>query len=123
MSKGNILSPICWGLQPFRLVRLFHEDQRRLQAAMELPMDESRRDRGRIERPTAWCTMHDGQELLAQICPPIGEIGLARPALGFAVAESARRRDKIHGVWNMGEPRPTKPGYTNKKRAIFAEVR
>ena len=40
MSKGNILSPICWSLQPFRLVRLFHEDQRMLKAAMESLMDE-----------------------------------------------------------------------------------
>jgi hypothetical protein len=35
--------------------------------------------------------MDDSQELLAQICPPIVEIGLRRPVLGFAVgAESAR---------------------------------
>jgi len=54
MSKGNILSPICWSLQPFRLVRLFHEGQRRLKAAMESPMDESRRDRGRLERSRVW---------------------------------------------------------------------
>jgi hypothetical protein len=49
MSKGNILSPICWSLQPFRFVRLSHEDQRRLKAAMESLMNEelprSRADR------------------------------------------------------------------------------
>jgi len=81
MGKANILSPICWSLQPFRFVRLSHEDERRLKAAMESPMDESRRDRGRIERSRGWWTTDASQELLAQICPPIGEIGLARPAL------------------------------------------
>ena len=40
MSKGNILSPICWSLPPFRFVRPFLEDQRRLKAAMESLMDE-----------------------------------------------------------------------------------
>jgi hypothetical protein len=34
-----------------------------------------------------------GQELLAQICPPIGEIGLARPVLGFALV-----RNQLEGV-------------------------
>ena len=47
--------------------------------------------------------MDDSQELWAQISPPIGESGLARPVLPvFALGgESARRRDKFHsvGIW------------------------
>jgi hypothetical protein len=43
-------------------------------------MDESRRDRGANRTVEGWWTTDASQELLAQICPPIGEIGLARPA-------------------------------------------
>jgi hypothetical protein len=70
--------------------------------------------------------MDDSQELLAQICPPIGENGLRRSVfLRFAVgAESARRRDKIHALLKYrGKPRPTQPSQTDKKPATFAEVR
>src|SRR5258707_14857758 len=49
---------------------------------------------------------------------PIGEIGLGRPVLGFALgAESAR---KIHsGVGIFWRPRPTEPSYTDKKGLVL----
>src|SRR5258708_34291083 len=54
LGAAEMLSPISWSLQPFRFVRLFDEDQRRVKAAIESSIDESRRDHERIERSRAW---------------------------------------------------------------------
>jgi hypothetical protein len=54
LGAAEMLSPISWSLQLFRFVRLFDEDQRRVKAAIESSIDESRRDHERIERSRAW---------------------------------------------------------------------
>ncbi len=54
LGTAEMLSPISWSLQLFRFVRLFDEDQRRVKAAIESSIDESRRDHERIERSRAW---------------------------------------------------------------------
>lgn len=59
-SKGSVfgaaemLSPIDWGLQPFKFVRLHGDDEERLQAAIQYSLAQSRRNRAQVERFRAW---------------------------------------------------------------------
>jgi hypothetical protein len=54
LGAAEMLSPISWGLQPFKFVRLYDDDRRRLQAAIQSSLDQNRRDRGQMERYRAW---------------------------------------------------------------------
>ena len=58
---AEMLSPVSWGLQPFRFVTLYDDDQDRLQGAIQSVLDQSRRaDKQRrraqeqIEKHRAW---------------------------------------------------------------------
>jgi hypothetical protein len=50
LGAAEMLSPDTWGLQPFKFVRLYDDDECRLQAAIQSSLDPNRRDHGRIER-------------------------------------------------------------------------
>jgi hypothetical protein len=54
LGSAEMLSPLSWGLQPFRFVALQHEDQSRLQTVIQGAIDEGRSGHGQIERSRAW---------------------------------------------------------------------
>jgi hypothetical protein len=54
LGTAEMLSPITWDLQPFKFLRLYDDDQRRLQAAIQSSLDQNRRDHGQMERYRAW---------------------------------------------------------------------
>jgi hypothetical protein len=54
LGTAEMLTPISWGLQPFKFVGLNDDDQDRLQAAIQMSLDQNRRDHGQIERDRAW---------------------------------------------------------------------
>jgi hypothetical protein len=54
LGAAEMLSPVNWGLQPFKFVRLYDDDEVRLQAAIQSSLDENRRDHGQIEKYRAW---------------------------------------------------------------------
>jgi hypothetical protein len=54
MGAAEMLSPISWGLQPFKFVRLHDGDEARLQAAIKLSLDQNRVGHGQMERYRAW---------------------------------------------------------------------
>lgn len=59
-SKGSVLgaaemlTPISWVQQPFKFVRLHDDDQDRLQAAIQMSLEQNHRDHGQMERYRAW---------------------------------------------------------------------
>jgi len=54
LSAAEMLRPVSWSLQPFRFVGLGDDDQRRLQAAIQLSLDQNRRGHVQLERHRAW---------------------------------------------------------------------
>jgi hypothetical protein len=54
LGAAEMLSPISWGLQPFKFVRLYGDDAARLEAAIKLSLDQNRVDHGQVERHRAW---------------------------------------------------------------------
>jgi hypothetical protein len=54
LGVAEMLCPVSWGLQPFRFVGLYDDDQRRLQAAIQSSLEQNRRDHEHIERYRAW---------------------------------------------------------------------
>jgi hypothetical protein len=54
LGSAEMLSPITWSLQPFKFVALYDDDERRLQAAIQSSIDQSRHDHGQMERFRAW---------------------------------------------------------------------
>lgn len=54
LGAAEMLSPISWHLQPFKFVGLYEDDQHRLQAAIQLSLDQNRRDREQMVRDRAW---------------------------------------------------------------------
>jgi len=54
LGTAEMLSPISWGLQPFKFIRLYDDDEQRLQAAIQSSLDQNRRDHGHIEKGRAW---------------------------------------------------------------------
>lgn len=53
-GAAEMLSPISWSLQPFKFVRLYEDDEARLQAAIKLSLEQNRGDHGQMERHRAW---------------------------------------------------------------------
>jgi hypothetical protein len=49
-----MLSPISWGTQPFKFVKLYDDDQRRLDAAIQLSVEQNRLQRVQMDNPRAW---------------------------------------------------------------------
>jgi hypothetical protein len=54
LGAAVMLSPISWGLQPFKFVELHDDDEGRLQAAIQSSLEENRRAQGHVERHRAW---------------------------------------------------------------------
>jgi hypothetical protein len=54
LGAAEMLSPVSQKLQPFKFVRLYDDDHRRLQAAIQLSLDQNRHNHGQIERGRAW---------------------------------------------------------------------
>jgi hypothetical protein len=54
LGAAEMLSPVTWGLQAFKFVRLYDDDEVRLQAAIQSSLDQNRHDRGQIEKYRAW---------------------------------------------------------------------
>ena len=51
---AEMLSPLSWSVQPFRFVSLHHDDQNKLQTAIQRSIDHHRSERSQIERCRAW---------------------------------------------------------------------
>ena len=54
LGAAEMLSPVSQKLQPFKFVRLYDDDHRRLQAAIQLSLNQNRHNHGQIERGRAW---------------------------------------------------------------------
>jgi len=61
LGVAKMLNPLSWGLQPFRFVTLRHDDESRLQAAIQSSLAQSdrrdrrtRRDHDLIEKYRQW---------------------------------------------------------------------
>jgi hypothetical protein len=54
LGAAEMLSPVSWRLQPFKFVRLYDDDELRLQAAIQSSLDRNHRDHGQMERYRAW---------------------------------------------------------------------
>jgi hypothetical protein len=54
LGSVEMLSPISWSLQPFKFVRLYDDDEERLQSAIQSSLDQNRRGHAQVERFRAW---------------------------------------------------------------------
>jgi len=54
LGAAEMLPAIAWHLQPFKFVRLYNDDQQRLQAAIQSSLDRTRRERVQMEQHRAW---------------------------------------------------------------------
>jgi hypothetical protein len=54
LGSAEMLSPLSWGLQPFRFVALQRDDQDRLKTAIQSSINQSRSTHAQIERFRAW---------------------------------------------------------------------
>jgi hypothetical protein len=50
----EMLSPVTWSLQPFKFVKLYDDDEIRLQAAIQSSLDRSRRALGHPDQYSIW---------------------------------------------------------------------
>jgi hypothetical protein len=54
LGAAEMLSPISWSLQPFKFLKLYDDDQRRLEATIQSSLKQTWRDRVEMERFRAW---------------------------------------------------------------------
>jgi hypothetical protein len=54
LGSAEMLSPLSWGLQPFRFVALDHDGQDKLRIAIQRSIEENRSGLGQIEPSRAW---------------------------------------------------------------------
>ena len=54
LGTVEMLSPVFLGMQPFRFVALYNDDQNRLHAAIQSSLDSNRRDLQQIEKYRTW---------------------------------------------------------------------
>lgn len=54
LGSAEMLSPLSWGLQPFRFLALTYDDENRLKITVQQSIEQSRTDHGQIERSRAW---------------------------------------------------------------------
>ncbi|MGA7400500.1 MAG: PilZ domain-containing protein [Candidatus Sulfotelmatobacter sp.] len=54
LGAAEMLSPISWGTQPFKFVKLYDDDERRLGAAIQLSVEQNRLQRVQMDNPRAW---------------------------------------------------------------------
>ena len=53
-GAAEMLPPVSWIQQPFKFVKLYNDDRRRLQSAIQVSLDQGRREVGQMERFRAW---------------------------------------------------------------------
>jgi hypothetical protein len=53
-GQAEMLSPISWSLQPFKFLRLYEDDEERLQSAIQSSLSRSRSGYGMMERIRPW---------------------------------------------------------------------
>lgn len=53
-GQAEMLRPISWSLQPFKFLRLYDDDEARLQGAIQSALKQSRSGYGMMERFRAW---------------------------------------------------------------------
>ncbi len=54
LGAAEMLSPISWGTQPFKFVKLYDDDERRLDAAIQLSVEQNRLQRVQMDNHRAW---------------------------------------------------------------------
>ncbi len=54
LGSAEMLSPLSWGLQPFRFVALGDEDEDRLKTIIQRSIEQNRTSHVQIERSRAW---------------------------------------------------------------------
>ncbi len=54
LGTAEMLSPISWGMQPFKFLKLYDDDEQRLDAAIQSSLKQSRSGYGMMERFRAW---------------------------------------------------------------------
>jgi hypothetical protein len=54
LGVAEMLDPLSWSLQPFKFVRLYDDDEERLQSAIQSSLDQKKRAHGQMERFRAW---------------------------------------------------------------------
>ncbi|MFZ0298376.1 MAG: hypothetical protein WAM13_08505 [Candidatus Sulfotelmatobacter sp.] len=54
LGSAEMLSPLSWGLQPFRFVALADDDEDRLKTVIQRSVEQKRTNHGQIERSRAW---------------------------------------------------------------------
>ncbi len=54
LGTAEMLRPVLLGMQPFRFVALYDDDQNRLHAAIQSSLDSNRRDQQNIEKLRTW---------------------------------------------------------------------
>lgn len=54
LGAAEMLSPISWGMQPFKFLKLYDDDEQRLDAAIKSSLKQSRSGYGMMERFRAW---------------------------------------------------------------------
>src|SRR5580704_13680615 len=54
LGSAEMLSPLSWGLQPFRFVALADDDEDRLKTVIQRSVEQKRTGHGQIERSRAW---------------------------------------------------------------------
>jgi hypothetical protein len=54
LGAAEMLRAISWSLQPFKFLKLYDDDQRRLEATIEETLKQRWHDRGQMERFRAW---------------------------------------------------------------------
>jgi len=54
LGSAEMLTPLSWGLQPFRFTALAYDDENKLKITIQRSVDQSRSDHGQIERSRAW---------------------------------------------------------------------
>jgi hypothetical protein len=54
LGAAEMLSPVSWRLQPFKFVKLYDDDELRLQTAIQSSLDRNHHGHGQMERYRAW---------------------------------------------------------------------
>jgi hypothetical protein len=54
LAVAEMLSPVSWSFQPFKFVKLYDDDEIRLQAAIQASLDRSSHSQSQMEKYRAW---------------------------------------------------------------------
>jgi hypothetical protein len=54
LGVAEMLTPVTWSLQPFKFVKLYDDDEIRLQGAIQSSLNRTSRALGQLERHRAW---------------------------------------------------------------------